>query len=105
MQSVRLDKGFKIKFDGTLLAVVGFNWDDDLQADAAAKAALRTDGFLTEADGDSEVSETTEPESEDVEDIPWGNRGRGCPLWTAPQAYKQMADALVAGTWKKRISA
>ena len=50
------------------MAVVGFSWDDDLQADAAAKVALRADGFMTEADGDSEVSETTEPESEDVED-------------------------------------
>ena len=85
VQSVQLDNGVKIRFDGILFVTVGFSWDDDLQADPGAKAALREDGFLVEADMDSEASETTELESEDVEDFHGWNRGRGCPRRTAPQ--------------------
>jgi hypothetical protein len=49
VQCVRVDKSLKHRFEGVLYSAVGYCWDDDLHTDAEAKAALRRDGFMTEA--------------------------------------------------------
>ena len=96
IQCLRLTEGFKIRGEGVVHAAVGFCWDDELQAERDAKVALRAEGFLPECHSEAEASETTEPESADAEDFPGGNRGRGCPLCTAPQGYKHQAFAFAS---------
>ena len=88
VQCVRVDSNLKHKFDGVLYSVVGYCWDDNLHTDVDAKRALAEDGLMAETAEGSDASETTNPESDDVEDFLGLNRGRGCPLSTAPQEHK-----------------